>query len=106
MATAVPNALNGSAPERTPTVNVTQVTYSGLGSSAEDIFVVGTTPGVGVNAYSVTLSSTPATGTPLYVYRGGLRQAVNRDFTITGATITFSSAAFTLDETILVDYFV
>ncbi len=109
MATQIPNALNGTAPERTPVINITSVTITGLGYSVEDLFVVGgpnaRDPVAG--ASTVTLSSLPVLGAPFYVFRGGLRQAINLDFSVAYQTgiVSFLDVVFSAEETILIDYF-
>ena len=106
MATAVPNALNGTAPERTPVINVYTPTLSGTFTFAQNYYVFGTSGSFTGNNVA-NLSSTPATATPLYVYRNGLRQMVGAayDYTVSGTAITFTPV-LSAGETILVDYFV
>jgi len=108
MNTAVPNALNGTAPERTPTVNVTQVVITGIGTPVSDAFVVDRgdfgDPISGGNA--VTLTQTPLAGAPFQVFRGGLRQVLNRDFVLNATTIMLlGGVTFATGDTIVVDYF-
>lgn len=108
MATAVPNALNGTAPERTATINVTNVTYTGLGSHAEDVFVAdrGSVGDPVTGANSVTTKQTPVVGAPFAVYFGGLRQIAGLDYTLNANVVTFLSATFNAGNTIVLDYFV
>ena len=100
------HGLNGSCPERTSTINVTQVMYTSLGGHVEDVFIVDRgsvgDPITGGNA--VTLSEVPVTGAPLSVYFGGLRMVINRDYTVNAQVVTFINATFNENNTIVADY--
>lgn len=54
-------------------------------------------------ASSVTLSHTPTTNSPYYVYRGGARQVPTVDYTVSGTTVTPTNALLA-NEVFLIDY--
>ena len=72
-----------------------------VGSSA---FVDGETPSGLVNDSNTvfTLANTPVVGS-VKVYLNGVRMKVTEDYTISGTTLTFTTAPQT-DDNILVDY--
>ena len=109
MATAVVNALNGSAPERTPTINVTSVTYTGLGSNVVDVFVVdGESVGDPVTGGNqVTAKSTPVSAAPFVVFFNGLRQIKDVDYTNNAGVVTLlNGVVFNTANTLVLDYWV
>jgi hypothetical protein len=108
MATTVVNALNGSAPERTPTITITQVTISGLDHFVDDVFVVdrGSTGDPIAGANSATLSQTPLSGAPFMFHLNGARLTLNRDFSLNGTTVTLLNAVtFLTSDTLSFAYF-
>lgn len=108
MATAVVNALNGSAPERTPTITVTQVTISGLGNHVLDVYVTdrGSTGDPVAGANSITLSQTPVAGAPFLFFVNGVLMALNRDYTLNAKVVTLLNAVtFIAGDTLTSSYF-
>jgi len=102
----LPHGLNGSAPERAPTVNVTEVTYTGIGANVVDVFVtdrgnVGDPP---ANGNAVTARQTPVAGTPFAVYLGGPRLTPALDYTLAGRLVTLTTATLNAGNVILLDY--
>ncbi len=108
MSSPAPNALNGTAPERTPTVNITQVTITGLGVPVSDVFVAdrGETGDPLIGQSSVALTQTPVSGAPFFVFRGGLRQVPTRDYVLDDLIVRFlNDVVFVAGDTVVVDYF-
>ena len=106
MATTVPNALNGAAPEFTPTVNITQVTYTGLGSNVVDVFVAdrGSVGDPITGGNSVNARQSPVAGAPFTVFLGGLRQTLGLDYTVNSGVVTFLSATLNSGNVVVLDY--
>jgi len=79
---------------------------SGTGGSAGPTFVDGETPGGLINGLNATftLANSP-TGSSLSLYRNGILLQPGIDYTLTGSTIQFVSAAIPLtSDTLLADY--
>ena len=108
MATPIPNALNGAAPERTPTINVTNVTITGLGSSVVDSYITdrGSPGDPSTGGNQVLSRQTPVTAAPFAVYFGGLRQTSGLDYTVNAGVVTFLNATFASGNVVLLEYFV
>ena len=106
MHTGCTREINGCSPEHNPTVNVSNVTYTGLGSNVVDVFVTdrGSVGDPAAGGNSVTARQSPVARAPFVVFLGGLRLNLTLDYTVNSGTVTFNTITLNTQNVVTLDY--